>query len=60
MKGFSEGIEIRCIPTETSNPKIAELLADMMDSPVLVVLEVAEAPKSMLAEEKQRSSSRVW
>jgi hypothetical protein len=46
---FAEGQEIRFIHTEVSDPEIAKLLTDMMDSPVLVVPSLAAAPEEMLA-----------
>jgi hypothetical protein len=46
--GYTEGMGIRFIHTETSDPKVAELLTDMMNSPVLVVSSLAQAPDSML------------
>ena len=50
VTGYSEGQEILFIHTETSDPKIAKILTDMMGgSPVLVVPSLAEAPKRMLA-----------
>jgi hypothetical protein len=49
VKGYMEGEEIRFIHTEVSDPKIAELLTGMMNSPVLTVPELAEAPKTMVA-----------
>ena len=48
-KAYAEGQEITFIHTEVSDPKIAELLTKMMDSPVLVVPSLAEAPEGMLA-----------
>ncbi len=48
--GYSEGQEILFIHTETSDPKIAKILTDMMGgSPVLVVPALANAPKELLA-----------
>lgn len=50
VTGYSEGREILFIHTETSDPKIAKILTDMMGgSPVLVVPSLAKAPKEMLA-----------
>ena len=46
---YAEGQEIRFIHTEVSDPDIAQLLTAMMDSPVLVVPSLAEAPESALA-----------
>ena len=49
VKGYTEGQEIHFIHTEASDPKVAQLLTDMMGSPVLVVPSLAEAPEEMLA-----------
>jgi hypothetical protein len=49
VTAYSEGIEIKFIHTEASDPKVAELLTDMMRSPVLTVASLANAPESMLA-----------
>jgi hypothetical protein len=50
VTGYSEGQKILFIHTETSDPKIAKILMDMMGgSPVLVVPSLAKAPKNMLA-----------
>lgn len=49
VKAYTEGQEIRFIHTETSDPKVAELLTNMMGSPVLVVPSLKEAPQSMVA-----------
>ena len=50
VTGYSEGQEILFIHTETSDPKIAKILTDMMGgSPVLVVPALAKAPKELLA-----------
>lgn len=46
---YVDGQEIRFIHTEVSDPDIAQLLTDMMDSPVLVVPSLAELPDSALA-----------
>lgn len=46
---FVDGREIRFIHTEVSDPDIAQLLTDMMASPVLVVPALAEVPDSALA-----------
>lgn len=50
VKGYTEGMEIRFIHTEASDPQVAELLTEMMRSPVLVVPSLAEAPPEMLAD----------
>ncbi len=50
VTGYSEGWEIFFLHTETSDPKIAKILTDMMGgSPVLVVPSLARAPREMLA-----------
>ena len=46
---YAEGQEITFIHTEVSDPKIADILTKMMDSPVLVVPSLADAPDGMLA-----------
>ncbi|MBI4528500.1 MAG: hypothetical protein HY695_32300 [Deltaproteobacteria bacterium] len=50
VKGYTEGKRIRFIHTEASDAKVAELLTEMMRSPVLVVPSLAQAPKEMLAD----------
>jgi hypothetical protein len=50
VKAYTEGKEIKFIHTEASDPKVAELLTEMMRSPVLVVPSLAQAPKEMLAD----------
>jgi len=49
IRGYMEGKEIRFIHTEASDAKVAELLTDMMGSPVLVVPSLAQAPSATLA-----------
>ena len=49
VKGYIEGMEIRFIHTETSDPSVAELLTEMMGSPVLVVPALAESPERATA-----------
>ena len=50
VTGYSDGRPILFIPTETSDPKIAKILTDMMGgSPVLVVPALASAAKELLA-----------
>jgi hypothetical protein len=49
VKGYLEGEEIRFSHTEASDQKVADTLAAMTDSPVLVVPELAQAPQAMLA-----------
>lgn len=49
VMGYSEGEEIAFIHTEASAPDVADMLTDMMGSPVLVVPSLADAPESMLA-----------
>jgi hypothetical protein len=48
-KAYAEGMEIRCIHTEVSNPRIAQLLSDMMSSPVLHVPFLADVPETARA-----------
>ena len=50
VQAYTEGKEIKFIHTEASDPKVAELLTEMMRSPVLVVPSLAQAPKEMLAD----------
>ena len=47
--GYLEGEEIRFAHTEASDPEIAETLAEMVGSPVLVVPQLAEVPETPLA-----------
>jgi hypothetical protein len=47
---YADGKEIFFVHTETSSPDIAELLSNMMDSPVLLVESLAEVPESALAD----------
>jgi hypothetical protein len=47
--GYADGEQILFLHTETSDPKIAKILTDMMESPVLVVPSLAAAPEDMLA-----------
>ncbi len=49
VKGFVAGEEIRFIHPEASDPQVAEMLTEMMGSPVLVVPSLAQAPEAMLA-----------
>jgi hypothetical protein len=49
VKGYTEGQEIHFLHTEASDPQIAEMLTDMMGSPVLVVPSLAQVPNAMLA-----------
>ncbi len=49
VKGFIEGQEIRFIHTEVSDSEIADILTQMMGSPVLVVPSLAEAPDELVA-----------
>jgi hypothetical protein len=48
VKGYLEGQEIEFIHTEVSDPKVAKLLTDITDSPVLVVPLLAQAPEATL------------
>ncbi len=49
VHGYLEGKDILFQHTEVSDPKVAEVLTDMMKSPVLVVPALAQAPVTMLA-----------
>ena len=49
VKGYAEGQEISFIHTEASAPDIANMLTDMMGSPVLVVPGLARVPEESLA-----------
>lgn len=49
VKGYLEGQEVRFAHTEASDPQVADTLAAMTGSPVLVVPELAQSPESMLA-----------
>ncbi|MFM8321899.1 MAG: hypothetical protein ACKOC5_13380 [Chloroflexota bacterium] len=49
-KAFVDGETIFFSHTETSDPGVAELLTNMMKSPVLVVPQLAEIPDSVLAQ----------
>jgi hypothetical protein len=49
-KAYADGATIYFTHTETSDPDVADLLTGMMDSPVLLVPSLADAPDSMLAD----------
>ena len=49
VKGYLDGREILFQHTEVSDPKVADLLTEMMKSPVLVVPALAQAPPALLA-----------
>lgn len=49
-KAYAEGKEIYFVHTEASNPDVAELLTNMMSSPVLYVPSLADVPGSALAQ----------
>lgn len=49
VKGFAEGEAIFFLHTEASDPEVARLLTEMMQSPVLVVPALAQAPAALLA-----------
>ncbi len=49
VHGYLDGRAILFQHTEVSDPKVAEVLTDMMKSPVLVVPALAQAPATMLA-----------
>jgi len=48
-RGYAEGKEIYFVHTEASEAEIAQMLTDMMDSPVLHVPALADIPESALA-----------
>jgi hypothetical protein len=48
VTGFYEGQAVHFIHTEASDPEVAGMLSDMMDSPVLVVPHLREVPASAL------------
>jgi hypothetical protein len=47
---YAEGKEIYFVHTEASDANVAQLLTDMMSSPVLLVESLADVPESTLAE----------
>ena len=47
--GYLEGEEIRFAHTEASDPEIAQILEEMVSSPVLVVPQLAQVPEAALA-----------
>ncbi len=49
VTGYSEGWKILFLHTEVSDTEIAQILTEMMGSPVLVVPSLAKAPEEMLA-----------
>lgn len=50
VHGFYQGQSILFIHTEASDPQVAQMLTDMMGSPVLVVPELAQVPEAALAD----------
>lgn len=50
VAGFYEGDQIAFVHTEASDPEIADMLTEMMSSPVLVVPELTQIPPPALAE----------
>lgn len=50
VTGFYAGQEIHFIHTEASDPKVAAMLSEMMDSPVIVVRALGDAPRSALGD----------
>lgn len=50
VAGYAEGEEIAFLHTEASDSAVAELLTEMMGSPVLVVPSLARVPKEALAD----------
>lgn len=49
VKAYLDGREILFQHTEVSDPKVAEVLTQMMKSPVVIVPALAQAPAAMLA-----------
>jgi hypothetical protein len=49
VKAYLDGQDILFQHTEVSDPAVAELLTDMMKSPVLVVPALAQAPAALVA-----------
>jgi hypothetical protein len=49
VKAYYEGEEILFMHTEASDPEVAQLLTDMMGSPVLVVPQLAQVPDEALS-----------
>lgn len=49
VEGYAEGQKIRFIHPEASDPQVAQLLSEMMGSPVIPVPELAQTPKAALA-----------
>lgn len=49
-KAWADGKEIYFVHTEASDPDVAQLLTDMMTSPVLHVPSLADVPSELLAE----------
>lgn len=49
VRGYAAGEEVLFLHTEASDPEIAEILTDMMRSPVFVVPELAKVPDAALA-----------
>lgn len=50
VKGFADGEEVLFLHTEASDGEIADMLTEMMGSPVLLVPSLAQAPQPMLAD----------
>lgn len=48
VSGLFDGEKILFVHSEASDPKVAEMLTNMMDSPVVVVPELAEVPEESL------------
>lgn len=48
VTGFYDGDEIHFVHTEASDPQVAGMLSDMMDSPVIVVPRLRDVPASAL------------
>jgi hypothetical protein len=50
VPGFYDGREILFIHTEASDQQVADMLSDMMDSPVIVVARLGDVPASVLGD----------
>lgn len=48
VKGFFNGEEVSFVHPEASDAKVADMLTEMMDSPVIVVPALADVPESSL------------
>lgn len=50
VAGFYAGQDIHFIHTEASDPEVAAMLSEMMDSPVIVVRSLGDVPRSALGD----------